>query len=460
MKRLVIVFLLVALTGAAGTVAWTVASKDREFRRLLVQGDAALAEDQAYVAIEAFSGALALRPDSVVAHLKRGEAYRRRGELNAALRDLRAAATLDPSATRPRELLGDVEYALYRYARAAEDYSQFISVDDRAPRVLYKLGVSRYRAGDPGGAIPPLRQAIALDVRLAEAHYMLGVCLRATQHVPEARAELQRALDLAPAFIAPREELADLYVSLGRTTQWIEQLEALAALEPSRVERMIAVGVAFAKTGRPGMAVVTLGRAAERYPAQQPTVYTALGRVWLESAELRNDRVALGKAVEALEPVATSAAATGDALALYGRALFLWGDTAGAERILQQATERLPVEPAVFLHLAAASERLGRLLPARDALIRYASLNGDTEEVQSLAAQIADLSLRINEPAVARVWAQRAIDHRSPDSVSLALLADAQWRLGDVTAARNTLATALGRDPNNSTLRALKRKIR
>ncbi len=458
MKRILVGILLLALAGAAAMFVWTVTTEDRDFRRLVAQGDGALAEDQTYLAIEAFSGALALRPDSMLAHLKRGETYRRRGELTAALRDLRMAATLDPSATRPRELLGDVNYALRRYAGAAEAYDQFIALDDRSPRVLYKLAVARYRAGDAPGAIRPLTSAVMLDGRFAEAHYLLGVCLRATGKVPEARAALERALDLSPAFTAPREELADLYRSTGRRTEAIEQLEALAALEPAHAERMVAVGLAYAAIGRPDMAVVTLGRAAERYP-EAPSVYTALGRVWLEAAELRNDRVALSKALEALQPLASRAAAPSDALALYGRALFLSGDAAGAERMLLLAIERLPVDPTAFLHLAAASERLGRAAAARDALVSYASLVDDEDEIQTLAAQVADLSLRANEAAVAVVWAQKAVG-RNPDAFPLALLAEAQWRTGDLDAARATLAAALAKDPKSRALRALKAKIK
>ena len=80
----------------AGAVwGWNAIRQEREFRRLIAAGDAALARDQTFEAIEDFSGALALKQDSMVAHLKRGDSYRRRGELGAALRDLRDAAALD-----------------------------------------------------------------------------------------------------------------------------------------------------------------------------------------------------------------------------------------------------------------------------------------------------------------------------------------------------------------------------
>ena len=99
-------------------------------------------------AIEAFSGAITLKSDSMIGYLMRGDAYRRRDELEAALRDLRQAAEIDPGAPRPRELLGDVNYARHRFPPAADHYQAYVDLDDRSPRVLYKLALARYRSQD------------------------------------------------------------------------------------------------------------------------------------------------------------------------------------------------------------------------------------------------------------------------------------------------------------------------
>src|SRR5882672_1964367 len=289
----------------AGTVfAWNAVRQEREFRRLIAAGDAALVLDQTFEAIEDFSGALALKNDSMLGHLKRGDSYRRRGELSAALRDLRDASSLDPTATRPLELLGDVNVAMGRYERAAEVYRQYVALDDRAPRLLYKLALASYRNGQGALAIEPLRRAVALDDRFVEAHYLLAMCLRDRKRDAEAVQSLTRALEINPAFGAAREELADLELAQGRTREGIEQLEALAALEPGRPQRMVNVGLAYARSGRTDAAITTLGRAAERYP-EADAVYIALGRIWLEIAESRDDRVALSKALEALQPAAS-----------------------------------------------------------------------------------------------------------------------------------------------------------
>jgi len=394
MKRLLVVSVGLAALMVGVVVAWYAVRQEREFQRLISAGDSALAQDQTYGAIEAFSGALALKRDSMLAHLKRGDTYRRRGELTAALRDLREAAALDPSAPRPMELLGDVNAAMGRYERASEHYQAFIVLDDRSPRVLYKLALAYYRNGQVEHAIEPLRDASALDERFTEAHYLLGMCLRERGQDEEALRALTRAVEISPAFVAAREELVDLFDRAGRRQDALEQLEALAALEPARAERLVSVGLAYARWGRRDAAILTLGRAAERYP-DEPAVYTALGRVWLEDAELRNDRVALSKAIEALQPTAAAATASSETLTLYGRAMLLSGDARVAERTLLDAVGRPPVEPAAFRYLADAAERLGHLPVARDALLRYVALTGESDVDPATAERLARLQQRL-----------------------------------------------------------------
>jgi tetratricopeptide (TPR) repeat protein len=395
MKRLLVVSVGLAALTVGVVLAWYAVRQERQFQRLIAAGDAALAEDQTYGAIEAFSGALALKRDSMLAHLKRGDTYRRRGELTAALRDLREASALDPSAPRPVELLGDINAAMGRYERASEHYEAFTALDDRAPRVLYKLALAYYRNGQVERTIEPLRDAVALDERFTEAHYLLGMCLRERGQDDEALRALTRAVEISPAFAAAREELVDLFNRTDRRQQALEQLEALAALEPARAERLISVGLAYARWGRTDAAILTLGRAAERYP-DEPAVYTALGRVWLEAAELRNDRVALSKAIEALQPIAAAVTASSETLMLYGRARLRSGDARVAERILLQAVGKPPVEPAAFRDLADAAERLGHLPIARDALLRYVALAGEGAVDQATTQRLARLQQRLS----------------------------------------------------------------
>jgi tetratricopeptide (TPR) repeat protein len=390
MRRLLIVSVGLCALMAGTVLAWSAVRQEREYQRLIAIGEAALSQNQTYGAIEAFSGALALKSDSMLAHLKRGDTYRRRGEFTAALRDLQNAIALDPAAPQPVELLGDVNASMGQSAEAAEHYEAFVALDDESPRVLYKLAVAYFRDGEIEQALGPLRDAVELDDGFTEARYLLGMSLREVGRYTEALEMLTSAVEVNPAFVAAREEMIAIFDREGHRQEALEQREALAALEPTRVERLIDLALTYARGGRTDAAVLTLGRAAERFP-NESAVYTALGRVWLEVTDPEDSRVALSKAIEALQIHATSAGASAETLTLYGRAMLRSGDAPVAERVLLQAAAQTPVERRVFLDLADAAEQLGHVSLAIDALRRYIALGGEGDDDSAVSQRLARL---------------------------------------------------------------------
>lgn len=397
MKRAFFVMVVLAGLAIGGAFAYQATARQRDYAACLTRGDAALRDDQTFGAIEAYSGAIALRPDSMLAYLRRGQTYQRRGDrgdLEAAARDFRAAAALDPTATRPLEALGDALYQLQRYARAEDTYEKCLRLDDRSARVTYRLALARYRQHDIDGALGALADAVRLDDRMADAYYLRGLCLRDRHRLAEAVQAIQRATAIEPAMLAAREELADLYGAIGRNREQLEQLQVLAALERDRAARQVAVGMAHARAGQWDLAVLTLGGALERNP-NEPELYRALGQVWLERP--RDDGAFLSKAREALERVAANPAATSQTLVLYARALLQGGDVKGAERVLQAAATRYPIDPHALLLYASTAERQNHLDAAHQALVEYdaiAPAGAETSVRNAIAQRLAARRLR------------------------------------------------------------------
>jgi len=445
---------LLVLGGLAATaiLAARAVEQDREYRRLIVTGDNALARGEAFVAIESYSGAIALKRDSMLAYLKRGEAHHHRGDspetLTAALRDLRMAAALDPSNTRTQEELGDVNYALHRFTNAAESYERYLQLDDRSAPIHYKLALAWRGAGRPMQAIGALQRAVALSPRFHEAHYLLGLCFKDREQLDAARAAFRRAIELSPAFIPAREELAELHRLQERTREELDALDALAALDP-KPERLVAVALAHLRAGSRERAVTTLGRAAERYP-EYPGIFVALGQVWLEAAEDTADPTDIAKALEALAPVATQPTASSEVIGLYGRALSMAGRKTEAEEVFRQAAAKLPTDPDVLPQYASVAQLLGHLDDARQALVRYAALVDDDPERVTHAVRIADLSMRLNDSTTAVAWYQKSQALGRNDASLLARLATAYARAGQLDNARDAARRALERDPDNT----------
>lgn len=443
---------------AAGAVLALVSLRnEREYERLVLAGDAALASTDLSGAIEAYTGAITLKDDSMAAHLKRGLAYRRRGEPEAALRDLRRASELDPSAPRVFEWQGDVNLSLARYERAAERYEDSLALDDRQAEVLYKLAVARYREGRSGASIEPLRRAVGLAPGLAEAQYLLGVSLRDAGRLDEALGVLATAARLAPGMLAVREARADVFQARGDTRRAVDELLALAALEPDRAERAVAVGAAYSRVGRHDAAVLALGRAAERFP-DSGVVFAALGGVWLRAAS-GGDPVAVGKAVAALSKAIELNEMTPDTFALLGRARMLAGDLDGAERDLRVAVGRLPVAAEAYGWLADVMVRRRRWEDARDLLVRFAALAAGTPGAGAVAPRIGELSMRLGDPHAAAYWYERAVAETGPSAGLLLKQAEAEMSRGAPGRARELAALGLELEPAHTGLRAIQRTL-
>ncbi|HET9368953.1 MAG TPA: tetratricopeptide repeat protein, partial [Vicinamibacterales bacterium] len=423
--------------------------RDRQYRTWLATGEQALAGGDFYGAIEAYSAALALRPDSMVAHLRKGEAYRAQRRDDEAIRDLLDAVRLAPDAPQPLVALGELYATRGEAAQADKWYSAAARLKGDDPELLYALALARYRAGLPAAAVEPLKKAVARNDSLAEVHHLLALVSRDIGDLEEAIASLERAIRLAPTLVAAREELADVYRSQNRPADEMEQLQALATLDP-KIDRQIAIALAQLRTGQTDLALGTLSGIEDRAP-NDSRVPLARGRVFLARAE-RGNQAAAEAALAALERALGGTARRSEGLALFGRALYLTGDLSGAERILQEAVATSPLEPQAYAFLADTCERLGHFVDARNALMDLDALEGSTAPAERRAARasrIGTLSLEALDYGTAATFLGRAADLRPTDARVLGHLARARWAFGDHAGARDALARARAIDADD-----------
>ncbi len=101
-----------------------------------------------------------------------------------------------------------------RYGRCAlESVKRAIELDPRLATAYLSRGVGNYYLPEAFGggvesAVRDLRRAIELDPKLADAHLWLGIALRKQQKFKEARAAIERSLELNPARLWARQQLA------------------------------------------------------------------------------------------------------------------------------------------------------------------------------------------------------------------------------------------------------------
>ncbi|HUL73000.1 MAG TPA: tetratricopeptide repeat protein [Vicinamibacterales bacterium] len=460
--RWIVGFVAIATAVAGGAIVVQRVDRERQYRRLLAEGEQALLAGNPYAAIEDFSGAIALRPDAMAAYYRRGEAYRADHHDDWAIRDLREASRLAPDAAQPLVALGEVYDAKDDPIEAARWYGEAADrLKDETPALLYALALARYRAGAPAAAIDPLKRAIERNDSVAQTYYLLGLVYRDTNKIDAAIEALEQATKIAPTLTPAREELADIYRAQGRFADESAQLQALAALDEN-ADRHVAIALAAARRGQFDAALTALSEAEADSP-NDARLQLVRGRIYVARAERTLDSEWARRALEPLERALSSHSHRSEGLALFGRALFLAGDYTGAERILREAVSTSPVDREAFGFLADASERLGQVLSARDALVSLDALEGDTVAPPtraSRARRIGVLSLRGGDAKSAARYLDEAIDAGDSDVATQGLLADAYWRAGDADSAKTTLAAALARDPQNVGLVRLSRTIK
>jgi tetratricopeptide (TPR) repeat protein len=427
MRRHILTVLLLA-AGIAGVLAVTRVEREQEYQRLILDGDRALARADLSAAVEAFTGAVTLRPDTMLAYLRRGEAYRRRGDadLSSAVRDLRTAARLDPTAPGPHEGLGDVDMARDNALRGVDHYRASLKLDERSSRVQYKLALALYRTGQHEPALQVLTIAGQLEPGLAQVPYLKGLCHAQAGRLQEAHAALLQALQIDPDLAPARETVAQISHTLGRTADEQAHLAALLRAEPYRVSRHLALARAYARASRTDVAVSTLSQAAERFPTE-PAVFSALARVWFEHAAATGDRTALQKGLEAWRQAGESGTSDSALLTLIGSAWLRVREPRRALRAFEQATAALPLDPQAYARLAETAELLGLWTAARDALRHAHALATDQTGVaaRQRLIRLGDLSMKIGDPVEAREWFLRA-RNGAADSLISARLAGAE----------------------------------
>jgi len=395
----------------------------------------------------------------MVAHLRRGEAYRADRRVDEAVRDLLDAARLAPDSTAPALSLGDLYDGERDWPRAANWYGQAASRLE-TPALLYRLALAQYRSGAAAAAIDPLERIVARDDTAGGAYYLLGLAYRDTRRPEEALKALERAVRIAPSLLPAREELADLYRTQGRAVDEMAQLQALAVLD-ARPARTVAIAMAETRMGQLDASVATLSEVARGDPADA-AVALALSRVFLTRAERTLDRPSAIRALAILSNAPTEGS-TSERIALLGRAQYLAGDWSRAERTLTDAVRTAPVDIEAFGFLADAAERLGHDVDARDALANLDALQGDTASAAtraSRARRMGAISLRLGEAAAAARSFVQATDLGIVDAPTLALLAQARWQAGDRSGARAALARAVTADGHNPDVARVARLVK
>ncbi len=135
---------------------------------------------------------------------------------------------------KSREEFSQLQYALQpRYIRDSILYGEMmLRQNPRDAKALLEIGSSLVMSGKEIEGIERLKQALQIDPKLDEAHYFVGLALRASKQPGAARIEFEKVLGINPKHARARGNLGLVLVELGNLAGAAQQFEIALQLNP------------------------------------------------------------------------------------------------------------------------------------------------------------------------------------------------------------------------------------
>jgi tetratricopeptide (TPR) repeat protein len=250
---------------------------------------------------------------------------------------------------------------------------------------LNRIGAEVFSRPDrTNESIRELKEILALDPNLAEAHLLLGIAYRTVgtpELMGEAKAEMVQALALNPGLVPARLYLANIYLDLGRPAKAHEELEAALAQSPGQPQFLALLGETERQLKNPGRAVELTRQALQSDESfAQARYYLALALFDLG----RRD-----EAIQDLESIVRVGPKVVEPYLSLGTAYIEAGRTDAAVQALRQGIQIDPSRRDLHIQLARAYRSKGLLTEAR-AQLKLATPTGTPGPASTYGQQQVD----------------------------------------------------------------------
>jgi superkiller protein 3 len=259
-------------------------------RQLCRMADALYRQDKLDQAAAHLETALALDPNTAVAHSLLGDIFERKGQVPKAIEHFKAAVAAAPDLARAHSRLG-VAYANQgRFAEAETHLRRYVELEPQSAHALANLGNVLFRLRRPAEAAEMLQRALNHDPANAAAHMSLFQALLASQKQKEAIAALRKARAALPEARVLTLRLAWLLATTAREDlrspqEALQLARGLCESGTPTADELTVLAAAFAATGDFEQAVANAHKAISLAQAQGNTAAAAKTRVHLQRYE-------------------------------------------------------------------------------------------------------------------------------------------------------------------------------
>ena len=186
-------------------------------------------------AIDAYTRALAQRPNSATTYYDRGVAYGRLNSWKEATDDYSRAIEHDPGMARAYNNRATAYAEQHQYQQAIADFTKAISLDPRGGLTYRNRGLAYHDLGQLNQAIEDYTVAIRLDPSVFEGPFERGNAYLDTGDYKKAVADFDRAIAIDPTHATAWLNRGEAYRRLGDSKRADEDTAKARQLEPGIV---------------------------------------------------------------------------------------------------------------------------------------------------------------------------------------------------------------------------------
>jgi tetratricopeptide (TPR) repeat protein len=247
-------------------------------------------------AIANFDSVLELQPKHVKAVFYRGRSWRIIGEPGNALEDISTAIELAPENAVYREERATLRTETGDFPGAIVDWESVVKVRQNAG-VFIQLGLLYLKTGQPEKAQESFTSAIDLDPRSALARGQRGLLHLAADNIADAKADLDRSLELSPNQPDILHASARCEFQSGDLERAIQRCSELIRIDPESVDAYMLRGEAHVQKRDLDSAILDFTTAID-LNKDLAAAYRFRGQVFFEQGILSRAIADLSRAIE------------------------------------------------------------------------------------------------------------------------------------------------------------------
>jgi len=198
--------------------------------------------------------ALAIDPDSPIAHSNLGELLDRQGRPAEAIDHFQQALRLKPDFPLAHNNWGMALKGQGRPAEAIDHFQQALRLKPNFAIAHNNWGTALGQLGEPAEAIDHFQQALRIDPDFALAQSNWGAALLQQGKPAEAINHFQQALRIDPDCALARSNWGAALLQQGQPVEAIEQLQQALRVQPDLAEAHANLAQAFTQYGKQAMA--------------------------------------------------------------------------------------------------------------------------------------------------------------------------------------------------------------